>query len=420
MLILETTFPATYRQEEIKKILSFAATGKFCQIVAVPGSGKATILRLLAHNRKLLAYHLGEQEKSLRVFYLNLLELPSLEIEQIVKHINVLTADNPIVSIDDHQSTVHLKETINSLTSQNNKLILLFDHFDEYQNQLPRTFFQLLRDFATVGKYKFSAVFATRRDLKDLVDPELIKTYYDFFLDNTVYLNINNTEATNLLLTQTEEAFQKKLSPADKSAIGNLTGGHAKLTKLIAELTLRENTKPEAELLIKNPLITAALFEIWDYLTAQEQQALKLKAVGNKPPEIVPQSLTDSGILNDKFKITIPIFEQFIASHTSKVQEEKITYSQDTKEIKKGDTAISDLLSPQEFRLLKFLIASVGKITGRDEIIPIVWPDAKALEGISDEAIDQMIFRLRKKIEDEPNLPRHITTVKGQGWRFSA
>jgi len=79
---------------------------------------------------------------------------------------------------------------------------------------------------------------------------------------------------------------------------------------------------------------------------------------------------------------------------------------------------ISDLLSPQEFRLLRFLIQNEGKIIGRDEIIEAVWTDVKSQEGISDEAIDQMIFRLRKKIEDEPQAPKHIVTVKGLGVRF--
>ncbi|MDP2632725.1 MAG: helix-turn-helix domain-containing protein, partial [Candidatus Curtissbacteria bacterium] len=89
-----------------------------------------------------------------------------------------------------------------------------------------------------------------------------------------------------------------------------------------------------------------------------------------------------------------------------------------TREILKGTNIISDLLSKQEYRLLVFLIQNEGKIAERGEIIEAVWPDIQVQEGISDEAIDQMVFRLRKKIEDEPNSAKHIITVKGRGLRF--
>ena len=84
----------------------------------------------------------------------------------------------------------------------------------------------------------------------------------------------------------------------------------------------------------------------------------------------------------------------------------------------KGSNVISDLLSPAEYRLLRFLIANQGRIIQRDEIVKAVWPDAQVVAGISDEAIDQLVYRLRKKTEDDPNNPQYTQTVKGQGFRF--
>jgi DNA-binding response OmpR family regulator len=34
--------------------------------------------------------------------------------------------------------------------------------------------------------------------------------------------------------------------------------------------------------------------------------------------------------------------------------------------------------------------------------------------------LDQHIAGLRKKVEDDPSHPRHITTVHGTGYRFTA
>jgi len=110
--------------------------------------------------------------------------------------------------------------------------------------------------------------------------------------------------------------------------------------------------------------------------------------------------------------------KEFVLSSGPSLVQEKITFNENTKEIIKGPTVLSDLLSPQEYRLLRFLIANQGRIIEREEIVRVVWPDAQVLEGISDEAIDQLVYRLRKKTEDDPNNPKHTQTVKGQGFRF--
>ena len=62
---------------------------------------------------------------------------------------------------------------------------------------------------------------------------------------------------------------------------------------------------------------------------------------------------------------------------------------------------LSDQLTSSEFRLLKFFLENQNKVLGREEIINAVWKDTKSQEGVTDQALDQLIFRLRKKIEDE-------------------
>lgn len=442
MIIFESTFPNDFREAEIRQILNYVVTGKSCQVVSVPGGGKATILRVLAHNRNLLKFHLKEKEKSLRLEYINLHGIASFDQLQIYKFLHIaLTNEAPAVD-DPLLVARQLKEFVNSQASQKQTLVLLLDHFDEYQNQLSRSFFQLLKDLSSVAKYRFSAIFATRRDLRELLDPEILKEFYDFFTDNTVFVKVYEEKTTNFMLSQLEEVFDKKLPEKIKQEIIGVTGGHAKLTKVVTELTLRENTEPKIQELLANPLVSAALFEIWLYLTAQEQQILiQLAAKASLTADQIPQNLIKSGLIKQsqtqqsnpllprseasnltiqQYEFSIALFEHFIKSTVPTIAPVQITYNETTREIKKGENIVSDLLSPQEYRLLKFLVENQGKIAGRDEIIEVVWPDTKVAEGISDEAIDQMIFRLRKKIEDQPNAPKHIITIKGQGWRFNS
>ena len=91
----------------------------------------------------------------------------------------------------------------------------------------------------------------------------------------------------------------------------------------------------------------------------------------------------------------------------------------ETGEILKGETVLSDKLTSLEYRLLKFMLENKNRVLGKEEIINAVWREAKTTLGVTDQALDQLIFRLRKKIEDDPNNPEHILTVKGRGFKFS-
>ena len=58
-----------------------------------------------------------------------------------------------------------------------------------------------------------------------------------------------------------------------------------------------------------------------------------------------------------------------------------------------------------EFKLLKFFIDNPDRIIEREEIIKAVWKDEKTTEGVTDQALDQLIFRLRKKSKTTQIIP---------------
>lgn len=413
-------FPKDFRQEDVKKIFGYVLTSRFCQLVCLPGVGKATLLRLIATHNDLQKLHLGPNLDSTEIIYLDLHDLPDFERMQIEKFLLFALDDKVKPESEPLLLSKQLAETFSNRLSKKQNIIFLFDHFDEFQNQLPASFFQIMKGFKNIAKYKFATVFATRRDLKELVDPEILKEFYDFFIDNTVYLKVFDAEAVNVLFSQVGNAFGSNVSEEDKKNILSLTGGHAKLTKVIVELVLRENLSLAKEALLEKTIVLAALYEIWLSLTAQEQHAVQLIAQKNSPEKTSAlENLIRFDLITENATFTIPLFEDFINKIILKtVKEEEITYDPNTREILKGTNIISDLLSKQEYRLLVFLIQNEGKIAERHEIIEAVWPDVQVQEGISNEAIDQMVFRLRKKIEDEPNAPKHIVTVKGRGLRF--
>lgn len=74
-------------------------------------------------------------------------------------------------------------------------------------------------------------------------------------------------------------------------------------------------------------------------------------------------------------------------------------------------------LTPREFRLLRHLIKHRDQTLGHEEILEAVWGrDGEA--GRPTEVLKQYIWRLRQKIELDPNQPDTIVTDPGAGYRF--
>lgn len=74
-------------------------------------------------------------------------------------------------------------------------------------------------------------------------------------------------------------------------------------------------------------------------------------------------------------------------------------------------------LRPKEFSLLEILMANKGRVLDRDTLLERVWGED---EYIDHGTIDVHIRRLREQIEDFPNKPKYVVTVRGVGYKFAA
>ncbi len=74
-------------------------------------------------------------------------------------------------------------------------------------------------------------------------------------------------------------------------------------------------------------------------------------------------------------------------------------------------------LTPRELKVLALLYREKGNAVSRDTILNEVW-------GIeyygTTRTLDQLVVKLRQKIEETPGDPRHLLTVHGLGYRLEA
>lgn len=71
-------------------------------------------------------------------------------------------------------------------------------------------------------------------------------------------------------------------------------------------------------------------------------------------------------------------------------------------------------LARLEFDLLAYLVANTGVVVRRRELLEQVWGTAIGSTG----TISVHVRQLRRKIEVDPDRPRHLLTARGVGYRF--
>jgi hypothetical protein len=81
-----------------------------------------------------------------------------------------------------------------------------------------------------------------------------------------------------------------------------------------------------------------------------------------------------------------------------------------------GRQILDPPLSPPQFRLLSLLVEADGDVVTREHLIDEVWPDA--VGGVTDQAVDALIYRLRERLAELDPDHTYVVTVRGHGFRY--
>jgi len=73
-------------------------------------------------------------------------------------------------------------------------------------------------------------------------------------------------------------------------------------------------------------------------------------------------------------------------------------------------------LAGKELQLLRYLVDHRGKVVPREELLQQVWEYSG---DVSTRTLDVHVAWLRQKLEDNPQNPVHIQTIRGKGYRFT-
>ncbi len=435
----EAQFPDTSRKREIGEIITYVKDGSSCQLIGLPGVSRSTVLGFLSYNGKIRQKHLGEAQKNIHFVDVDFSEIRNRSLFDVMKFLFLnlteslrergLKEENKVVgdkfrehlSFNDELVLFQgFKEAIDYLAHEKQLItVFLFNRFEEYVPTVTSEFFSNLRILRNKAKYRFAIVFSLNRPLENLLDPTLLADYYEFVAGHAVYVSLHDEVFSQHRLAFIEKITGKKISSQQLQKILALTGGHGKLTKLAVESLLTQAQEPARvhEYLLAQKTIKVAMNEIWQSLLPAEQASL---VEGKYDDPDVSEYLQNVGLVQKNI-IQIPLLAQFIENEykSGGAAGQKIVFDSNTNTIRRGTLVLSDQLTSSEFRLLAYLLQHQDRVIEREELINVVWSGVKSTAGITDQAVDQLIFRVRRKVEEDANHPVHVHTIKGRGFKFT-
>ena len=129
----------------------------------------------------------------------------------------------------------------------------------------------------------------------------------------------------------------------------------------------------------------------------------------------------------DQISLALAIRLQFIGSGATaplpfevpqSISGGRLRLDPDARRVFVNDVELDPPLSPPQYRLLELLYASTGRICTRDKVVETVWPDVVG-EGVSEQAIDALVRRLRDRLAEVDPHWQYIITVRGHGFRLN-
>lgn len=446
-------YPADTRFDEIKKVLGFVQAGNASQVLGIPGVGRTVFFGLLAFNKKVKELHLGERARRYHFVLVDFTALKDESLAEVGKTMllaifqslkdrelleeaafveNIFRENN--TSSDSTQLFFGVHKAIDYLAHEKDlSVVLLLDSIEAYAPHLDPRFFTHMTALRDHMRYKLSLIFSLNRPLESLVDGEYAGQVNQLIAGHSLWLSLSDTVSNGFVRDFLSKQFEKAIDDILYEEVIKITGGHAKFVKVALEESL-QNAIAASDFLAfikENRALRSVCYEIWNSLHADEQIFLKnlsrhSEAQLKNPEEILRVAqddnegayLKNAHLLTADKAFTISLFRDFVADKAEHLQQSTFSYREDTNDLLKGDTIISENFTATEFRLLIHLLRHKDQVVERDALIAAAWKDAKSTAGVSEQALDQLLHRVRKKIEEDPNNPAHLLTIKGRGVKF--
>ncbi len=378
------------------------ASGQSIVIYGPSGIGKSLILKEL-DNQTFPPYHFitidlkKRDSNTITSFYAILLNELIYRFPELEHYNSFSSQITPI------QLLSKIETILGSLINPEHQLVLLFDEFEEFIGDIDPLLFHNLRSLNDRFRRGIHFIFIFSNPPPSLSQFQKNDSFLDLTGRNQIRIfPLTENEAEKLLNTYPSFNNIQKNNRLIRE-IHQLSGGHAGLI-----------------------LDCARALSNFDKITpSQINSIVSDNTAVNNRLERITINCQDSQELRHWSEI-IPLLSEYIKKHeiplptvNGKLQNKsscEFTFDARTNQIYRLNQPINNLTA-KEFNLLKYFITNPKRVCSKDEIAQAVWVGENA-SGVSDEAIDKLVQRLRIKLETNPSNPQIVHTIRGRGYQF--
>jgi hypothetical protein len=366
-------YPDHYRQAEVENITRAASAGECCSLIGLSGAGKSNLTGYLCHRAATPKFILVDCN---RVTSSSGGQLASL-FQNIQRSLPGQIALPPAVS-DPAAALEKLETALDQvLDGSTGNLALVFDRFDALLRQPDPGLYNCLRVLRDRWKYRFAFVTATRHPLPQ--DNE----FAELFFANTFWLGPLSPADADWSIQSFAQRHTLVWDAALRLQIGAVSGAYPAFLRACCEACAQGVAVTVEDMIASQPV----------QLRLKEFTADQPSADDLRKSHLDQNPLLKAGL--DRKLFSLPA-EPAPAGCGSDAQ-----------------------LTGGEKRLWDILRAHAEQVISKDELARAVWPDDRYYkDGMRDDALAQMVRRLREKIETNPSQPVHIRTVPGRGYVY--
>lgn len=442
--------PLSFRADEVGWVMDCLSAGESCALVGAASTGKSNLFRFLARE-DVQAHYLGD-DAATYLFALvdshslaeggpstwNIYELALHRILQQAEQLGV--AEDVVQRADDlYQRLVvspdallgqrYLERVLTELCGRlGDRVVLLFDEFDEIWRNFDRQFFLNLRHLRDEFKYRVMYVVGTRDHPARLRDDlAAVEAFYELLSLNVRGVPPYNPADARVMVRRQAGRRQLELTDREVDRLVALTGGHSGLLRAavwaVAESAVRSG-EDDLDAWLRYPGLWEESAKLWDSLGADELDLLAALAADAPLAELPTDTLRLldlKGLLSpaseaDGVGWFSPLWRAFVDQHRLS-RGRRLWIDPERMVVHVNGRSIANL-TKLEFALLLVLDEHRNHLCERDDIIQHLYSSDQIWQkqGIQDNRLDTIIGRLRAKIEPDRSHPRYLITVRGRGF----
>jgi len=438
-------YPLTYRALQVRQVISWIKAGQSGCIVGLRGGGISNVLHFLlleeAHQQ-----YLKEDYDDFAFILIDLLALTEctewavceLILDRLLAHFHshgikedtsreMASLQREVIRSRNLFSAYRAVERCMDILCRppSQRIVLLFSEFDEVFRTLDPSLFRCLRAIRNAHKGQVCYVVAVTNELARLRnDLAEVEHFYQLVSRNVCYLGPFCEAETRHMIHYLSVRRPVGLGEEDTARLVELSGGHPGLLKAILSLLWNAhqegNLEELAATLKDERAVQAECQKVWESLSASEQSALYALVAGAQVAPNILCRLKHRGVVRAGqlgSLIFSPLFAHFV-SQRPRPSTQSTLVSRDPP-IVQIDGQLVENLTELEFEMLCYLYEHWGRVCTKDELIADIYHQKyeRMKGGVTDEALQKLVSRLRSKIEPAER-PRYIVTVRGEGYKF--